>query len=118
MLWQPPPLAFCHTIPSLFARCNSEPLRADHLPERPGASAASEMHQAHVSPPRSGCLCNWEHDTRAEGLMLVILRYADELRKPESYFDNLKAECQECAVKLAVNLIEDQSGKLTRRRCR
>ena len=43
--------------------------------------------------------------------MLVILRYADELRKPESYFDNLKADAQSDAVSLAVNLIEDQSGK-------
>ena len=46
-----------------------------------------------------------------KGLMAVILRYTDELRKPESYFDNLKADAKSDAVKLAVNLIEDQSGK-------
>jgi len=43
--------------------------------------------------------------------MLVILRYADDLRKPESYFDNIKADAKSDAVKLAVNLIEDPSGK-------
>ena len=46
-----------------------------------------------------------------KGLMLVILRYADELRKPESCFDNIKADAKSDAVKLAVNLIEDPSGK-------
>ena len=46
-----------------------------------------------------------------KGLMLVILRYADELRKPESCFDNIKADAKGDAVKLAVNLIEDPSGK-------
>src|SRR5262245_48736949 len=46
-----------------------------------------------------------------KGLVLVILRYANELRKPESYFDNLKADAKSDAVSLAVNLIEDQSGK-------
>ena len=43
--------------------------------------------------------------------MLVILRYHDEFRKPESYFDNIKADAKSDAVKLAVNLIEDPSGK-------
>ena len=46
-----------------------------------------------------------------KGLMLVILRYEDELRKPESYFDKIgytKVEAD--AVKLAVDLIERQSG--------
>jgi len=47
-----------------------------------------------------------------KGLMLVILRYEDELRKPEPYFDKIgytKVEAN--AVKLAVDLIEQQSGK-------
>ena len=46
-----------------------------------------------------------------KGLMVVILRYADELRKPESFFDNLKVDAKSDAVKLAVKLIEDESGK-------
>jgi len=46
-----------------------------------------------------------------KGLMLVILRYADELKKPESFFENLKTDAKSDAVKLAVNLIEDHSGK-------
>jgi len=46
-----------------------------------------------------------------KGLMLVILRYSDELRKPESVFDNLRAEPKADAVKLAENLIEHESGK-------
>src|SRR6478672_5796042 len=45
------------------------------------------------------------------GLVLVILRYADELREPESFFDKLDAEPKAGAVKLAVNLIEEHSGK-------
>jgi len=44
-------------------------------------------------------------------LMAIILRYADELRMPESYFASLKTEAKSDAVKLAVTLIEDQSGK-------
>ena len=46
-----------------------------------------------------------------KGLMLVILRYADELKKPDSFFGDLKTKPKSDAVKLAVNLIEDQSGK-------
>ena len=46
-----------------------------------------------------------------KGLMLVILRYADELKKPDSFFGELKASAKSDAVKLAVNLIEDHSGK-------
>jgi DNA end-binding protein Ku len=46
-----------------------------------------------------------------KGLMLVILRYADELMKPDSFFDDLKTEAKSDAVKLEVNFIEDQSGK-------
>jgi DNA end-binding protein Ku len=45
------------------------------------------------------------------GLMLVILRYADELRKPEPYFDKIETKADPDAVKLAVDLIEEQSGK-------
>jgi DNA end-binding protein Ku len=46
-----------------------------------------------------------------KGLLLVILRYADELRKPEAYFDKIDAKPDGNAVKLAVNLIEQESGK-------
>src|SRR5215510_2817807 len=46
-----------------------------------------------------------------KGLMLVILRYADELRKPEPYFDKIETKTDADAVKLAVNLIEQESGK-------
>ena len=53
-----------------------------------------------------------------KGLMLVILRYHDEFRKPESYFDNIKADAKSDAVKLAVNLIEDPSGKFEPQRMR
>ena len=44
-------------------------------------------------------------------LMLVILRYADELRKPEPYFDKIEAKADADAVKLATDLIEQESGK-------
>src|SRR5262245_16374295 len=46
-----------------------------------------------------------------KGLMLVILRYADELRKPEPYFDKVETKTDADAVELAVNLIEQESGK-------
>jgi DNA end-binding protein Ku len=46
-----------------------------------------------------------------KGLVLVILRYADELRKPEPYFDKIETKADAEAVKLAVDLIEQQSGK-------
>ena len=46
-----------------------------------------------------------------KGLVLVILRYADELRKPESYFEKIETKADTDAVKLAVDLIEQQSGK-------
>ena len=49
--------------------------------------------------------------THKRGLVLVILRYADELRKPESYFDKLDAKPKAEAVELAVDLIEEHSGK-------
>ena len=51
-----------------------------------------------------------------KGLMLVILRYADELRKPESCFDNIKADAKSDAVKLAVNLIEEDKTAFTKSR--
>ena len=46
-----------------------------------------------------------------KGLMLVILRYQDELRKPEPYFDTIDTKVDDSAVKLAVDLIEQESGK-------
>src|SRR5678816_2876193 len=46
-----------------------------------------------------------------KGLVLVILRYADELRKPETYFDKIEAKPKPDAVQLAVELIEEHSGK-------
>jgi DNA end-binding protein Ku len=46
-----------------------------------------------------------------KGLMLLILRYQDELRKPEPYFDKLDADPKADAVKLAVDLIQQESGK-------
>jgi DNA end-binding protein Ku len=46
-----------------------------------------------------------------KGLVLVILRYADELRKPETYFDKIDATPKADAVQLAVELVEEHSGK-------
>ena len=46
-----------------------------------------------------------------KGLMLLILRYQDELRKPDSYFDSIDTRVDDSAVKLAVDLIEQESGK-------
>jgi non-homologous end joining protein Ku len=46
-----------------------------------------------------------------KGLVLVILRYADELRKPETYLEKIEAKPDVSAVKLAVDLIEQESGK-------
>jgi DNA end-binding protein Ku len=46
-----------------------------------------------------------------KGLILVILRYQEELRKPEPYFDTIDTKADASAVKLAVDLIEQQSGK-------
>jgi len=45
------------------------------------------------------------------GLMLVILRYQDELRKSEPYFDKIDPKIDASAVKLAVDLIQQESGK-------
>ena len=49
--------------------------------------------------------------THKKGLVLLILRYADELRKPEPYFDKIEAKPDADAVKLATDLIEQESGK-------
>jgi DNA end-binding protein Ku len=46
-----------------------------------------------------------------KGLMLLILRYADELRKPDSYFDTIDTKADSDAVKLATNLMEQESGR-------
>jgi DNA end-binding protein Ku len=45
-----------------------------------------------------------------KGLMLVILRYADEVRPAEPYFDGITAEPKADAVALATKLIEGTSG--------
>jgi len=42
------------------------------------------------------------------GLMLSILRYADELRDPKPYFENINAEPDREAVRLAKELIETE----------
>ena len=49
--------------------------------------------------------------THKKGLVLLILRYADEMRKPEPYFDKIEAKADADAVKLATDLIEQESGK-------
>ena len=46
-----------------------------------------------------------------KGLMLLILRYQDELRKPEPYFDTIDTKVDDTVVKLAVNLVEQELGK-------
>jgi DNA end-binding protein Ku len=46
-----------------------------------------------------------------KGLVLVILRYAHELRDPKPYFDQVTAEPDTEAVKLATELMQRQSGK-------
>jgi DNA end-binding protein Ku len=45
------------------------------------------------------------------GLALYILRYADELREPTSYFEGITAEPDPQAVELASELIGRQSGR-------
>ena len=42
--------------------------------------------------------------------MLLILRYHDELRKPD-YFDSIDTKVDDSAVKLAVDLVEQELGK-------
>jgi DNA end-binding protein Ku len=46
-----------------------------------------------------------------KGLILLNLRYQDELRKPDSYFDSLDTKVDDSAVKIAVDLVEQESGK-------
>jgi len=46
-----------------------------------------------------------------KGLILLILRCQDELRKPDSYFDSIDTKVDDSAVKLAVDLVEQESGK-------
>jgi DNA end-binding protein Ku len=46
-----------------------------------------------------------------KGIMLLILRYQDELRKPDFYFDSIDTKVDDSAVKLAVDLVEQESGK-------
>jgi DNA end-binding protein Ku len=45
-----------------------------------------------------------------KGLMLVILRYADEVRAAEPYFEGITTEPKKDAVALATKLIEGTSG--------
>jgi DNA end-binding protein Ku len=45
------------------------------------------------------------------GLVLYILRYADELREPSHYFEGISAEANPQAIKLAAELIERESGR-------
>jgi DNA end-binding protein Ku len=48
---------------------------------------------------------------QGRGLMLEILRYADELRAPEPYFEKLSAEPSPDAVQMATQLIESHAGR-------
>ena len=43
--------------------------------------------------------------------MLSILRYADELRDPKPYFENINAELNPEAVGLAKELVEAETGR-------
>jgi len=45
-----------------------------------------------------------------KGLMLVILRYAEEVRPAESYFERITGEAKADAVDLAAKLIESSAG--------
>jgi len=45
------------------------------------------------------------------GLMLSILRYADELRDPKPYFEGINTKADPEAVGLAKELIEAESGR-------
>ena len=47
----------------------------------------------------------------AGGLVLSILRYADELRDPKPYFESINIEAKPEAVTLAKELIESESGR-------
>ena len=52
-----------------------------------------------------------------KGLMLVILRYADEVRAAEPYFEGITATPKADAVALATKLIEGTSGPFRPRKC-
>jgi DNA end-binding protein Ku len=47
----------------------------------------------------------------SQGLALYILRYAHELRGPSRYFEDITAEVNPKAVKLAADLIKRESGR-------
>ena len=49
--------------------------------------------------------------SHGNGLILEILRYAQELRDPEPYFEKVTAEPAKDAIAMAAQLIERQSGK-------
>jgi DNA end-binding protein Ku len=51
------------------------------------------------------------HQGAWQRLIASILRYANELRAHEPYFEGLTAEAKTDAVALAAELIEDQSSK-------
>src|SRR4051794_7839910 len=48
---------------------------------------------------------------QGKGLMLLILRYAQELREPNQYFNTVPTEAKDDAVELAVDLIKEQAGR-------
>jgi DNA end-binding protein Ku len=48
---------------------------------------------------------------QGKGLMLVILRYAEELRGAEPYFQKIPTEAKDDAVELAIDLIKEQAGR-------
>jgi DNA end-binding protein Ku len=50
------------------------------------------------------------------GLMLSVLRYADELRDPKPYFEGINTKPESEAVKLAKELIEAESGRFEPKR--
>jgi DNA end-binding protein Ku len=45
------------------------------------------------------------------GLLLSILRYADELRDPKPYFEHIDAKAEPEAVRLAKDLVKAESGR-------
>jgi len=50
-------------------------------------------------------------NAHGKGLMLSILRYSNELRDPQAYFESITAEPAADAVALATQLIRSQAGK-------
>src|SRR6476660_522613 len=47
-----------------------------------------------------------------KGLMLLILRYQDELRKSDPYFDTIDTKVDDSAVKLKVDLVDARVGEV------